>query len=99
MSSTYTFSEAPGRLPLLGHLLGIHKDPLAFFRSLQSQGDVVSFWLGPAKAYLITNPSLIRQMLCQDAKKFDKGVQFEKARPFVGNGLATASEPLHMRQR
>ena len=99
MSNPCTLSEAPGRLPLLGHLLRIHKDPLAFFRSLQSQGDIVTFGLGPSRAYLVTRPGLIRHMLCDDAQKFDKGVQFEKARPFVGNGLLASSEPLHMRQR
>lgn len=99
MSTPYTFSKAPGRLPLLGHLLDIRKDPLAFFRSLQSRGDVVSFGLGPSRAYLVTRPSLIRHMLCGDAQKFDKGVQFEKLRPILGNGLVTSSEPLHMCQR
>lgn len=99
MSPPYILYEAPGRLPILGHLLRIRKDPLAFFRSLQSLGDVVTFGLGPSKAYLVTRPNLIRHMLCNDVQKFDKGVQFEKARPFLGNGLVTSSEPLHMRQR
>jgi cytochrome P450 len=38
-------------------------------------------------------------MLVNDVRKFDKGVQFDKARAFLGDGLASSSEPLHLRQR
>ena len=99
MSAPYTLADAPGRVPLLGHVHRLLRDPLALFRSIRAYGDIVVIRLGTSPVYVVNHPDLIRQILVTDARKFDKGVQFEKARPFVGNGIATSSEPLHLRQR
>ena len=99
MSASYTLADAPGRVPLLGHIHRLLGDPLALFRSIRAYGDIVVIRLGSTPVHVVNHPDLIRQILVTDARKFDKGVQFEKARPFVGNGIATSSEPLHLRQR
>ena len=98
-TTAFVRAPAPGRLPLLGHLPRIAKDPLGFFASLRGHGDIVMFGLGPATVYQLTHPDLIRRVLVNDVRKFDKGVQYEKARAVVGNGLLSSSEPLHLRQR
>ncbi|UQA57274.1 cytochrome P450 [Polyangium aurulentum] len=99
MSTHYTLTTAPGGLPLVGHTLQLLVRPLQLFQSLRAHGDVVVIRLASTPIHVVNHPELIRQILTTDARKFDKGVQFEKARPYVGNGLATSSEPLHLRQR
>jgi cytochrome P450 len=74
--------------------------PLEFFQSLRGYGDVVRIRLGPMRAYVVNDPDLIRNLLTQQAKKFDKGIQFDKVRPIVGNGLGNMSTgEFHLRQR
>lgn len=99
MQRPYILTRAPGRLPLVGHLLHLVARPLQLFQSLHQFGDVVVIRLGSTPCYVINHPDLIRQVLVGEAKSFDKGLQFEKARPYVGNGIATSGEPLHLRQR
>jgi cytochrome P450 len=90
---------APGRLPVLGHLVAMGRDPMAFLQDLRMRGDVVTFYLGPRAVHQINSPELIRRVLVTDAHKFERGEVFRKARLLLGNGLATADEPVHMRQR
>ncbi|MFL6145068.1 MAG: cytochrome P450 [Labedaea sp.] len=92
-------SMAPGRLPLVGHAVQVLRSPLDFFMSLREQGEVVLVRLGPMPAYVVTEPDLVRRILVQDAKKFERGVQFDKARAFLGDGLFTEPEPDHLRHR
>ncbi len=99
MPAQYTLAAAPGGLPLIGHTLQLLSRPLRLFQSLRAHGDVTIIHLVGTPIYIVNHPDLIRQILTTDAKKFDKGLQFEKARPYVGNGIASASEPLHRRQR
>lgn len=99
MHASFTLAAAPGSVPLIGHVLHLLARPLQLFRSLRAHGDIVVIRLGSTPIYVVNHPELIRQVLVADARKFDKGVQFEKARPFVGNGIATSSEPVHLRQR
>ena len=90
---------APGRLPLVGHAVAVLRSPLGFFTSLRDHGGVVLVRLGPMPAYVVTSPDLVRRILVQDSKRFERGVQFEKARPFLGDGLFTEPDPIHLRHR
>lgn len=92
-------ATAPGGLPLLGHALRMLRSPLDFFLSLRIYGEVVRIGLGPQRAYVVTEPELVRRILVQDVKKFERGVQSEKARIFLGDGLLTEPEPMHLRHR
>lgn len=94
-----TASTAPGRMPLLGHALAMSRDPVGFLQRLRAQGDIVAFYLGPRRIYQINAPALIRQVLVGDAHKFQRGEIFATARQLLGDGLATADDPVHMRQR
>ncbi|AWS48624.1 cytochrome P450 [Streptosporangium sp. 'caverna'] len=90
---------APGRLPLLGHLLPLIRDPLAFLSSLPVRGDLVEVRVGPTKAVVVCDPELNHRLLMED-RTFDKGGAFiEKAREFVGDSLGTCPHSLHRRQR
>ncbi|MGW1024819.1 cytochrome P450 [Streptomyces sp. NPDC002577] len=92
--------NAPGRLPVLGHLLQLGRRPLDFFQSLRSQGPVVRIGFGPKAAYVVNDPDLIRRVFVNDAADYDKGVFWEKVREFVGDGLASVSSgEFHLQQR
>lgn len=90
---------AAGRVPGLGHALALARGPMKFIQGLRSQGDVVTFYLGTVPIHQINSPDLIRRVLVTDAHQFGRGQIFAKARQLFGDGLATADEPVHMRQR
>jgi cytochrome P450 len=90
---------APGRVPILGHLPAMSRDPIGFLQNLRSYGDMVTFYLGTRPVHQINSPELIRQVLVTGAGDFQRGKIFTKARQLFGDGLATADEPVHMRQR
>jgi pentalenene oxygenase len=75
------------------------RDPWTFLATARPLGDVVQIRLGPRPAYIVNSPHLIRQILVVDAKKYDKGVQFDKLRPLLGNGLVTAAGEEHLAHR
>ncbi|NRN64451.1 Pentalenene oxygenase [Kibdelosporangium sp. 4NS15] len=102
MSSPGTLSQmpvAPGRWPVLGHTPSLLRHRFGFTSSLAGHGDVVKVYLGPLPAYMVTSPRLIHQILVTDGKKFDKGIMFDRFRPFFGNGIAMSNGPFHDRQR
>jgi cytochrome P450 len=90
---------APGRLPVLGHLVQLRARPLDFLQRLRPLGDVVEVRLGPSRAYLVNDTGLVHRVLATDAKKFDKGAFWDKLRPLIGNGVATTKGADHVRQR
>ncbi|MEU3413827.1 cytochrome P450 [Streptomyces sp. NPDC006658] len=94
-----TIAKAPGRVPLLGHVIQLLTRPREFFNGLRDSGDVVTIGLGPARAYVVNNPALVHQILTKDVRKLDKGVAYEKSAPFLGDGLLNSSEPTHMAHR
>jgi cytochrome P450 len=75
------------------------RDPIGFLQNLRSYGDIVTFYLGTRPVHQINSPELIRQVLVTGAHDFNRGEIFTKARQLFGDGLATADEPAHMRQR
>ncbi|MEU7143462.1 cytochrome P450 [Nocardia sp. NPDC046473] len=90
---------APGRLPLLGHLVPLLRDPLGFMASLPAHGDLVEIGLGPITAVVVCDPDLTQRMLRLDSV-FDKGGPlFDCGRELVGDGLATCPHAMHRRQR
>ncbi|MFJ1709894.1 cytochrome P450 [Kitasatospora sp. NPDC088346] len=98
-SSDTEIPEAAGRLPIVGHALSLRRDAIAFLQSLPQYGDMIEVHLGPRRAIVVTTPDLVRQVLVGDAKAFHKGAIFDKARPFLGNGVLLSSGPFHLKQR
>ncbi|MEV4316825.1 cytochrome P450 [Actinocrispum sp. NPDC049592] len=90
---------APRRVPLLGHVLSLARDPIAFLQQLRAHGEIVTFYLATRPVHLVNSPDLIRKVLVTEAHHFQRGEIFTKARQLFGDGLATADEPEHMRQR
>lgn len=91
--------EAPGSLPLAGHIAPLLFRPLEFLRTLPSYGDLVKVRTGPREIYVPCQRALFRQIL-RDAKTYDKGGLFyERGREAVGNSLVTCRWDDHRVQR
>ncbi|MET0233625.1 MAG: cytochrome P450 [Kibdelosporangium sp.] len=102
MDSTGTLDAlpvAPGRWPLLGHTPSLLRRRFGFTSSLTGLGDVVKVYLGPLPTYVVTSPDLVHRILVTDGKKFDKGIMFDRFRPYFGNGLAMSNGAFHDSQR
>ncbi|GGM33987.1 cytochrome P450 [Longimycelium tulufanense] len=75
------------------------RQPLRFMSSLQDRGSVVRISLGTVPVYVLTTPELLHQVLVSDAERFEKGIFFQRMRPFLGNGLVLSSGEFYRRQR
>ena len=53
----------------------------------------------PVRAYLVTEPTLIRTVLVRDAADYDKGFQFDALRGLIGDGVGTSGGAKHRRQK
>ncbi|SMC59988.1 cytochrome P450 [Kibdelosporangium aridum] len=99
MTSPFTFAEAKGALPVLGHVGKLLRDPRGFLMSLPDQGDLVRIRLGTSRAYLVCNAELTHQVLVND-RVFDKGGPFvDRLREFIGESVSTCPRGEHRRQR
>ncbi|AVZ70973.1 cytochrome P450 [Streptomyces lunaelactis] len=91
--------RAPGGIPFLGHVLKLKSDPLAFLRSLRESGELVRVDIGSMPIYVATSARLINDVMVTQGRFFEKGRLFDRVRPLVGNGLATAGGEVHRRHR
>ncbi|HLS77747.1 MAG TPA: cytochrome P450 [Nocardia sp.] len=89
----------PHAKPLIGHALDIWQDPLKFFGSAAAVAPLSRIKIGWTDACLISDHELLYQILVTDAKKYDKGIQYERARAMLGNGVLLAEGDFHLRQR
>jgi len=55
--------QAPGGLPLLGHLPDMAKEPLSFFEKLRGLGDIVDWRAGRTPAVFLFRPEDIQELL------------------------------------
>ncbi|GAA0606681.1 cytochrome P450 [Kutzneria viridogrisea] len=90
---------APGRWPLLGHTPSLLRRRFGFTSSLREHGDLVKIYLGPLATYVVTSPDLVHQVLVTDGASFDKGIMFDRFRPYFGNGIAMSNGGFHRKQR
>ncbi|MCX4975891.1 cytochrome P450 [Streptomyces sp. NBC_00620] len=92
-------TQAPGALPIVGHLIPLLRDPLRFLKTLSAHGDLVQIRLGPQKAVVVCRPELVQQVLLHD-RIYDKGGPIiERIGNALGNGLASCPHSAHRRQR
>jgi cytochrome P450 len=91
--------RAPGAIPLLGHAWKLGRDPLEFLKSLRLAGDLVRVDLGTLPVYVATSAELVHEVTVTQARAFEKGRLYDRVRPLVGNGLATATGEVHRRNR
>jgi len=89
----------PGAWPLLGHAPALLRDPLRVLADAGRLGPLTLARLGPVRAYLVTEPTLIRTVLVRDAADYDKGFQFDALRGLIGDGVGTSGGAKHRRQK
>nr|WP_307814965.1 cytochrome P450 [Streptomyces clavuligerus] len=90
---------APGRLPVLGHLVAMLRDPLGFMASLPAVAEVVTIYVGTRPVHVANSLDLVQSMLVTEADSFQRGLLFEKAEKVVGPGLTMVEGEAHRRQR
>ncbi|MFJ9456212.1 cytochrome P450 [Kitasatospora sp. NPDC101447] len=90
---------ASGRFPLLGHLPQLAVKRVEFLQSVRSQGDIVRIFLGTRPVFVLNSPEAVHDVLLTQSRKFAKGLLFDVARPFIGNGIITSERDFHRRQR
>jgi cytochrome P450 len=91
--------RAPGRLPILGHLLPLLRDPLPFLENLHEHGPVVRVDLGALPVYFVTTVELARDVLVNQARSLHKGRIFERLRALSEQGLLVIDGSTHHRHR
>jgi len=89
----------PGKLPLIGHAFTFWRNPLKFFTSVSAQGPLVRIQLGPMQGYLVSNHELLYDILVRRAKDYEKGMQYDRVRGMLGNGILLSEGDLHRSQR
>ncbi|WP_328387517.1 cytochrome P450 [Nocardia sp. NBC_00416] len=99
MTASEVIPQAPGGLPLLGHVVPLLRDPLALLTSLPAYGDLVQIRLGPGRVVVVCSPELAAEVF-RDDRTFDKGgFLIDRVGELLGDGLLTCPHDLHRRQR
>lgn len=85
---------------MLGSLAEFRSGMLPFFdRCRREYGTVVAFRLGPRRLILVSDPSLIEEVLVRRNKSFKKHFATRLLKPVLGNGLLLSEGSLWLRQR
>lgn len=82
-----------------GHFRSFRKNPTKFLTKISKLGDVTTFKIGNAQAFLVNHPDLIRDLLVTNHSKFFKGRALQRAKGLLGEGLLTSEKEFHLRQR
>ncbi|BFO18512.1 hypothetical protein SHKM778_49000 [Streptomyces sp. KM77-8] len=90
---------APGRVPLIGHVVPLARDRLAFLQGLRAHGPIVRFSIGPKTVTVINSPELLQEMLTTKSRHFSKGLLFEKLKLFGKDALPVAEGSRHLTRR
>ncbi|WP_377267803.1 cytochrome P450 [Peterkaempfera sp. SMS 1(5)a] len=90
---------APERVPLIGHVLPMLKDRLAFVQRLRTYGPVVRLSFGPMTVTAVNAPELIHEMLTGKSNSFSKGLLGDKLKLFGKEALPVAEGKPHLKRR
>lgn len=90
---------APGRLPLVGHLVPLLRDRLEYVERLRTYGPIVRMSVGPKKVTVVNSHELIHEMLTSKSGSFSKGLLGEKLKLFGQSALPVAEGGPHLRRR
>ncbi len=82
-----------------GHFLQFRRNSTIFLQKISKLGDVTTFNLGGATAFLVNNPEFVRDLLVTNNHKFIKGRALQRAKKLLGEGLLTSEKDFHLRQR
>ncbi len=80
----------PKGYPLVGLIPRLMRDMMGTYREAAQIGGIVEMDLGMQRAYLLTDPELIKHVLLDNYRNYVKGEQLDSIRPLLGNGLFSA---------
>jgi cytochrome P450 len=91
----------PGRSLVPGRYLRLmQREPIPFFTRLAREyGDAAAFRVGPQTIVFFNHPDLVRELLVTQHRFFHKSRVIQRSKVILGEGLLTAENPLHLRQR
>jgi cytochrome P450 len=90
--------DAPGRIPIAGHIPRWRRDPLKLLTDAACQADVVRLAL-PGTTFLVTHPRDVKHVLQDNNQNYEKGWVFNRIRPYWGESLLTAEGDVWRQQR
>lgn len=79
--------------------IDFRKDTLAFFVRMLHEGEVVSLKTGFKPSYIVNSPEFIQEILVKKEAYFQKGLTTKVLRRTIGDGLLTAEDANHVRQK
>jgi cytochrome P450 len=93
-------APGPAGLPLVGVLPWAWHRPLEFLPEIRRRyGEVVGLRFGRYQAYLVSAPDLIRHIVQENHRNYVKGLDTQKLKVLVGEGLLTSEGDLWRQQR
>lgn len=100
MSQSYPPGPKNGLLGL-HHLARLQRDVLGYAGELaRDHGDIVYYRVGPVRAYQLTHPEHIQEVLVKQARRFQRPARTKRVwGKFEGNGLAVSDGDFWLRQR
>jgi cytochrome P450 len=99
MATAHAIPEISG-LPVLGNMLQFRRDRLALFgRVVRECGEIGGYRVGPLRFVLSNSPQHAQVVLVDRADEFEKTPLINLLRPLLGDGLLTARNAPHRRQR
>jgi cytochrome P450 len=97
---TLPLPPGPKGLPFLGSSREVSADKLgATTRFQREHGSVVALRMGPLRVAMVSDPSLIEQVLVNGSRRVRKGVLEQLIRPAAGNGIFLSEDDFWKRQR
>src|SRR5438128_12225934 len=92
----------PQRLPYIGNLLSLRRDPLGFFQQLQrTYGNMLTIYIGKNPAVLLFRPEHVSYVLVEHPRNFsNRGVRRGNSDVgFASEGWLTIDGEKHSQQR
>lgn len=87
-------------LPLVGSVFHYFRDPLGFLeRAARERGDLVEMRFLHQRAWMVSDPALIDQVLVKLPQSFQKDVFLRELKRVLGEGLLTSEGDFWKRQR
>ncbi len=94
------YAPGPKKLPILGNIQTLLGDRLKNLEDLHAKyGEIVRIEAFGQVFHIIFHPDYFKHVMVTNAKSYYKGRTFEKAKAYLGNGIASSEGTLWQRQR